>query len=101
MRPTLEVPNTECTEVRIISYTRGHRPSKRTSDRVHRRDSGHCQWPDIKGVGCSLAIPQTQHTGTFKMSDINATRLPYVYKREIVYPYVGDDLNHTLTLGQR
>ena len=38
---------------------------------------------------------------TFKMSDINTARLPFVYLFIILIfpPYIGDDVNHTLTRG--
>ena len=34
------------------------------------------------------------------MSDINVTRLPFIYLFILVFPpYVGDDVNHTLIRG--
>ena len=36
------------------------------------------------------------------MSDINDTRLPWIYLFLLGFPpYVGDDVNHTLTRGER
>ena len=58
---------------------------------------------DIKGqygVGRSVlsSFPKDL-SETFKMSDIDATRLPYVI--HWYPPCVGDDFNHTLTRGER
>ena len=36
---------------------------------------------------------------TFKLSDINVTRLLIVLS--ILVPYVGEEVNHTLTRGER
>ena len=37
---------------------------------------------------------------TYKMSDRNVTRLPFSNKYTSI-PYIGDDINHTLTRGER
>ena len=58
----------------------------------------------IKGVGWFRVNTQYSLFSTlpnlnprsFKMSDINATRLPY-YGGNPFIPYIGDGVNHTLT----
>ena len=71
-------------------------------------------WADIKGVGWfnisvfsslpSLNLnPILLRNETFKMSDTNDVRLPLILFRVPVFapPYVGDDVNPTLTRGER
>ena len=48
-------------------------------------------------------FPSQDLSETIKMSDINAIRLPGVGFIIGIgfFPYVGDDVNHTLTRGER
>ena len=67
-------------------------------------------WTDIKGVGLfNVSILQYSFpfptcildlSETFKMSDINAIRLPFFFFW-FWPPYVGDDVNFTLTRGEK
>jgi amanitin/phalloidin family toxin len=54
---------------------------------------------DIKGL--NISILSSLEYKTMSASDINAARLPYTNGLQVIPPYVADDVNHTLTRGER
>ena len=101
-----------------ITHIFGHRESGHMG---HRATWTWCIWPlckprqsatrtlpvaDIKGIGwfnifnTPSQFPSQDLSDTFKMSNINATRLP-IFSELICWSYVGDDVTHTLIRGDR